>query len=300
MSCYISTGCFQTNNLCEIVELASKYDFDLELSSSLSFAPKMLEPLFQSKSKVGYLIHNYFPPPAIPFVLNLASRDPDIHSRSVNLCLEAIKLCSDIGAPCYSVHAGFAVDMDPSMLGKPHLQGRVCTTSKAERERAYQIFVETVRNVAEFAAENRVNLLVENNVLAAENIASDGTFPLLLADVDEIKTFFEDLRNSEIALLLDVGHAKVCAETLQVNPQSYFEELEPFISCLHLSDNDGRRDSNRPISSKSWFVPYLKRFAHVPMVVEVYNCSLVETLGQRDLIINLLDLNSCENGADAL
>jgi len=289
MSCYISTGCFQAKDLKEIVALACKHDFDLELSSSLSFSPAILEPIFHSKTKVNYLIHNYFPPPAVPFVLNLASNDPGTHRRSVNLCLEAIKLCADIGAPCYSVHAGFAMEMELGMLGKPHLQKSACSTAKADREKAYQTFVESIRKLAKYAAEKQVSLLVENNVLAVENIASDGTFPLLLADVDEIKGFFNDLRCSEVALLLDVGHAKVCAETLQINLQSYFDELEPFIRCLHLSDNDGRRDSNHPFSTRSWFVPHLKKFEHIPMVVEVYNCTIAETLEQRDLIMKLLN-----------
>jgi sugar phosphate isomerase/epimerase len=289
MSCHISTGCFQTRDLDKIVALACKNGFDLELSSSLSFSPSMLRPILQAKSRVGFLIHNYFPPPAVPFVLNLASSDPETHSRSVNFCLEAISLCADIGVPCYSVHAGFAMEMSPIMLGKPRLQGDACATGAIDRGKAFQTFVETMHKLAEHAAEKRVILLVENNALAVENIAADGTFPMLLADVDEIKLFFNSLCLPGVGLLLDVGHAKVSAETLHVQPQTYFDELKPFIRCLHLSDNDGRRDSNRPIGSASWFVPYLKRFQHAVMVVEVYRCSLAEILKQRDLVMNLLD-----------
>lgn len=289
MSCYISTGCFQNHSLDEIVALARKHSFDLELSSALSFSLSMLEPLYHSKSKIKYLIHNYFPPPAKPFVLNLASNDPEIHSRSVNLCREAVRLCARFGSPYYSVHAGFAMDMAPEMLGKPYLQGNAWSKGKMDRARAYQIFAETIDELAEFAVKQNVTLLVENNVLAVENIASDGTFPLLLADTDEIKRFFVDVNNPGVALLLDVGHAKVTAETLKVNPQSYFDELEPFIRCLHLSDNNGRQDSNHPFCSSSWFVPYLKKSKQIPMVMEVYRCSVVELLEQRSLLMSLLD-----------
>lgn len=289
MSCYISTGCFQTKKLDEIVASACKYGFNLELSSSLLFYPGMLEPIFQSKSEICFLVHNYFPPPTVPFVLNLASSDPVVYSRSVNLCFEAISLCAEIGVSYYSVHAGFAMEMNVDMLGKPHLQGHAYSTAKSDRGKAYQIFVETIRKLAKFAAEKQIRLLVENNVLALENIASDGTFPLLLADVDEIKSFFNDLRRDEVGLLLDVGHAKVSAETLQVNPQCYFDDLEPLIQCLHLSDNDGFRDSNHPFSSTSWFVHNLKKFEHLQMVVEICPSSITEILEQRNLIMNLLD-----------
>lgn len=289
MSCFISTGCFKTKDLGEIVALACRLGFGLEFSSSLSFSPTMLEFVSQAKSKVDFLIHNYFPPPALPFVLNLASNDPDTHLKSVNLCMDAIGLCADVGIPYYSVHAGFAMEMDPDMLGKPLLQRDVCMIAKTDRGKAYQTFVDTIRMLAEFAAEKQVNLLVENNVLTVENVASDGSFPLLLADVREIKSFFNDLCRHDVGLLLDVGHAKVSAETLQVNPQSYFDELDPFIRCLHLSDNDGLRDSNDRFSSQSWFIPYLKKFELVPMVIEVYHCSLAEILKQRDMIMDLLD-----------
>ncbi len=289
MSCYLSTGCFQSKDLAEIVVLACKHNFDLELSSSLSFSATLLEPILQTKSKVSYLIHNYFPPPAVPFVLNLASGDPDTHCCSVNHCKEAIKLCANIGVPFYSVHAGFAMEMSVDMLGNSQLQRESCISVKVDRKKAYQKFVETISSLAQFARENQIMLLVENNVLTLDNIASDGTFPLLLADVDEIKKFFNDLRQHEVGLLLDVGHAKVCAETLHVNPQSYFHELEPFIRCMHLSDNDGQRDNNRPFSSNSWFVPFLGKFQQVPMVVEVYKCSLAEILVQRDLLMKLTD-----------
>jgi sugar phosphate isomerase/epimerase len=288
MSCYISTGCFKTNELNEIVTLADKHGFDLELSSSLSFSHAMLEPLFSPKSRVGYLIHNYFPPPAIPFVLNLASSDPVIYGRSVGLCREAIDLCVRLGVPCYSFHAGFTMDMYPDMLGNPLIQKQACLPAKIDREKSYWMFVDTVLSLAEYAAGKRVKLFVENNVLPMENIASDGTYPLLLAEVDEIRTFFNDLNCPDVGLLLDVGHAKVSAKTCNTSPKSYFDELGPFISCLHLSDNNGLHDTNDPLGLDSWFVPFLKQFGHVPMVIEVNHRPLDEILEQRKMVISLL------------
>ena len=294
MTVHISTGCFQCKSLDEIVALACKHGFDLELSSSLAYSSNMLNPVFLAQSKVGFLLHNYFPPPAVPFVLNLASSNIETRSRSFNFCLEAISLCADIGIPFYSVHAGYAMEMDIDMLGKPHLQGDACRATKTDRGQAYQTFVETIRNLAKFAGEKQVGLLVENNVLAVENLASDGTSPLLLADVDEIKKFFSDLCCTGVGLILDVGHAKVSAETLKIKPQSYFDELGPFIRCLHLSDNDSGSDSHRPFSVRSWFVSYLKKYEQVPMVLEVYHSSLSEILEQRSLLMSLLDLNPCD------
>ncbi|MFZ4855383.1 MAG: sugar phosphate isomerase/epimerase family protein [Desulfuromonadaceae bacterium] len=298
--CYLSTGCFQTSNLDKIISLSIEHYFNLELSSALPFLDSILKNVFLTNGKLRYLVHNYFPSPAIPFVLNLASTDPLIHRQSVKLCKNAINLCARLGAPFYSVHAGFALNLRPKDLGNPKIQSNFAAKQSIPREAAYGVFVTTVNKLALYATARNVGLLVENNVVACENMADDGTFPLLLADVAEIKKFFKDLRFSEVGLLLDVGHAKVSAKTLQVSPQLYFDELEPFIKCLHLSENDGCCDSNRPFNRNSWFFPFLKKFEHVPVVIEVYQRSLAELSEMHELIMNSSDENTSMIGADAL
>jgi len=46
---------------------------------------------------LNYLIHNYFPPPSKPFVLNLASLDDKLYKQSIDLCINAIKLSKNLG-----------------------------------------------------------------------------------------------------------------------------------------------------------------------------------------------------------
>lgn len=287
MSCYFSTGCFQGKELDEIVSLALEHGFDLELSSQLSFSSASLETLYGTGSRIRFLVHNYFPPPPEPFVLNLASQSPDIHRKSVSHCLNAIDLCSRLGAPFYSVHAGFALHLTPDELGNPRLQRLRAKESGIPRNEAYETFVTAIRALASYANGKNVGLLVENNVLASENLADDGSYPLLLADVGEIRRFFSDLNSPAVGLLLDTGHAKVSAKTLGIAPERYLDELAPFIRCLHLSDNDGQRDTNCRFTRESWFAPFLKRADAAPKVIEVYRLSLNEMLAQRQLLTEL-------------
>ena len=63
-------------------------------------------------------MHNYFPPPKNPFVLNLASSNNKILNLSLKHICKAIKLTSRIGAKYYSFHAGFLVDPMVDRLGK--------------------------------------------------------------------------------------------------------------------------------------------------------------------------------------
>jgi sugar phosphate isomerase/epimerase len=215
------------------------------------FSPTILDSLNGAKNRIRFLVHNYFPPPVVPFVLNLASTDSVIHHRSVALCKNAIDLCAGLKAPFYSVHSGFAMHLDPEDLGDPRKQARHGAASRIPRDEAYETFVKTIRSLARYANDRNVELLVENNVVAVENLADDGTHPMLLADVDEIKSFFNDICRTGVGLLLDMGHAKVTAGALHKDPRCFPDELERFIGCLHLSDNDGRQDDNGP-SHDAW------------------------------------------------
>lgn len=287
MNCYCSTGCFRGMGLRDIVRLACKYNLPLELSSALPFVSNMLEPVFQSRSEINLLVHNYFPPPEVPFTLNLASLNQDTYARSIKHCMAAIDLCAALGSPFYSVHAGFALEMEPDMLGEPVIQAKLAANSRVEKRTAYEAFIQAVRQLASYAVENKVGLLIENNVVAPENVSSNGEYPMLLADVYEIQGFFNEFGHLGIGLLLDVGHAKVTANSLDQRPEAYFDELKAFIRCLHLSDNDGVRDTNSAFNRQAWFMPHLKELLSVPIVLEVNCHSLEELLGLRCLIIEM-------------
>jgi sugar phosphate isomerase/epimerase len=288
MPCYLSTACFKTTDLDEIIASSLEHGFNLELSSALPFSLSTLESVSNATKQMNFLVHNYFPPPAIPFVLNLASTDPVTHQQSVILCKNAIDLCARLGAPFYSVHSGFALNLLPEDLGNPAVQRQRAEVQSVSRGKAYEIYVKTINSLALYAKDSGVDLLVENNVVTVENINDDGTFPLLLADIDELTGFFSDINDPAVGLLLDTGHVNVSAATFGILPEQYIEGLRPFIRGLHLSDNNGQRDTNMPIRPESWFAPYLKELAAIPMVIEVNKLSLAEMLQQVKLLESLV------------
>lgn len=267
--CYFSSGCFQTRDLEEVVAQALAHGLGIELSSGLS-APDTLDPVFAALGRIPFLVHNYFPAPDTPFVLNLASTDPEIRRLSMALCQRAIDLCAKLKAPFYSVHAGFALNLRPEDLGQPERQAALPAGRAVPRQAAYRSFLATVQELACYASARGVGLLVENNVVARENLAADGSSALLLGGPEELAQFCREVGDPGVGLLLDTGHTKVSAATLGIAPERYFAELGPFLKCLHLSDNDGERDTNAPFTDAAWFAPFLKAAASLPMVIEVY------------------------------
>ena len=95
------------------------------------------------------------------------------------------------------------------------------------------------------------------------------------------------MNDDNVGLLLDVGHAKVAASAHGFDPAEFFELP---IDALHLSDNDGTRDNNQPFDETAWFAPFLKKFAAIPNVIEVYRLPPAEMLRQRERLARLLGL----------
>lgn len=284
MTCYFSTGAFAALNLREIVSISLEHGINVELGSEVAYEPGMLEEVRQAKSKVSFLVHNYFPPQTQAFVLNLASDDMVIHQKSVEMCRKAIDICVEIGSPFYSVHAGFAFHITPGMLGNPVAQSTLDTTLQFPREKAYNNFVGTVRDLSNYARRKNIQLLIENNVVTGELLKQGEQSPLLLGDIWEISRFFADVDDLNVRLLLDAGHAKVTATALGVRPERFFDVLAPYIRALHLSENDGMRDKHARFNAKAWFSPFLKDYRKLPMVIEVHSLSMDEILEQRQIL----------------
>ena len=87
MTTYISTGGFSKFSADKISEkLISTGINSIELSGGI-YSTNVIDNLYELKEKANFQIHNYFPPPKIPFVLNLASQDTEIS----NLSLESLE-----------------------------------------------------------------------------------------------------------------------------------------------------------------------------------------------------------------
>lgn len=209
-----------------------------------------------------FLIHNYFPPPAESFVLNLASADDRVYSQSMALARQALTLTKRLGAPFYSIHAGFITDpvgFNGTSFDFPMPQ------SPAETEAAWQRFRRAVSELLAEAAALGVALLIENNVC---DEALRGK--LLLQTPDEFRRLVGAMDAPHLGILLDTGHLNVSARTFGFDRLDFVRELETHIRAFHLHDNDGVSDQHLPAWRESWAVQALRRpaFRQLPVVVE--------------------------------
>lgn len=210
------------------------------------------------------LIHNYFPPPAQSFVLNLASQDPVILARSRDLCVAALHYSAALDAPFYSVHCGFLADFDAKSLGQSLIHHQA-----APYESGYATFAESLQTLLEVAKRLGMRLLLEPNVVAQFNVVNDRNDLLMFASPREFTRLLSEISDPRLGVLLDVGHLKVTARTLRYTPQDFVAAVRARIGAIHLHDNDAVSDQHLPAIDLSVLEPARAVLeAGTPVVVE--------------------------------
>ena len=279
---FLSTGGVSDQPAWKTGGLFEEYGVEaVELSGGLPDRDQ-LEKLKTLSARLTFQIHNYFPPPENPFVFNLASLNHDVGQKSLQHVERAMQWAIDLGRPVYSFHAGFLLDPQVSELGK-----RIGNRRLFDRVEAMQRFLERVNLLADRARELGVELLIENNVLSANNAIEFEEPPLLLLTDDECVDVMRQTPDN-VNLLIDVAHLKVSANSLNFDPVNFLKRCNNWIRAYHLSDNNGLHDSNEPVDSDSWFWPYLKRDLDY-YSLEVYNMTPMELAQQYELATRWLN-----------
>jgi len=283
---YISSSCFKLRKIDELLKHCQDNNwFKVELSGNLAFDEKTAEKLFKKK-EFSFLVHNYFSALKQPLVLNLASSDQQIREKSIQHCQKAIKLSSDLKAPFYSVHAGFLMDVRPEDLGKKqsHLPF-------IDREKGFQLFKESIKELLDFMTKEKIDdlkLLIENNVNSQENLVNGENKLYLLADLIETRRFFDEINNSRLGLLVDLGHLNVSGKQLGFDKHEFIETLKDKIKAFHLSENNGAEDQALAFSKTAWFIPLLKQpeFKEMVKIIEINKTNSDEDLLKCVKVVN--------------
>lgn len=276
---YLSSISLSNNlNLQEIINFSRKHKINIEFSSGISYHRNADQLLIDSDLKC--YIHNYFPAPLNPFVLNLASTNEMIREMSINHCINGLILSKKIGAKFFSAHAGFCIDPDPNELGS-----KWDLNKKFNKRKHLSLFIKSLEIVLSIAKKNGIKFLIENNVLSNENYINK-TNPLLAVSSKEILDVFSKVKDNYLGLLFDTGHFKVSAETLLFDIDKEFKKISHLIEAIHHSDNDGKSDTNSKLGDDYWFNNYLKKTKTLTHVIEVKNLEYIDIKNQLNYLVN--------------
>lgn len=278
---YISSSCIKNPNIVHCVGLLAKHGvYHIELSGGTDFIPSIVEELLILKDKYGlnFLVHNYFPPPAKHFILNLASLDEEIWHNTVQFMKNAIDTACLLGSPVYGMHAGFYINPQVDELGK-----KIQKQTLSRKNAAMKRFIEGYRLLQDYN-KNRIRLYVENNVLSLANYTTYQDNPFMLTIFEE----YEELKKLlDFSLLFDVGHYKVTANVLK---KDFCADVDKFMNVceyIHVSDNDGKCDLHKIPNPDSEMYALLSRVRDTHKFVTLETYADIQPLTQFYREINL-------------
>ncbi|HEY9645317.1 MAG TPA: TIM barrel protein [Chroococcidiopsis sp.] len=128
---------------------------------------------------------------------------------------------------------------------------------------AYACFLKNVAQLGQLCRDRGIQFGVETMYPTPSEEAQQ----YLLQNETQVAQFLEDM--PDIALVVDMAHLNIwrtptISEKLQILQTAHDRILE-----IHISDNDGYRDTHSTIGDRTWWIPYIPLFpAHTPLVLE--------------------------------
>lgn len=266
---YVSTSC--KKKPFDLQEVLSNYHAanlrHVELGSSHHYNEHNLNTIESYRNHMNFLVHNYFPPHKEGFALNLSSLDKDIWDKSVNHAKTAIDLCSRIGSPIYSIHAGML--RNPQKIEFFEGFSFDSSTQQFDYDQAFAQLVRACSELNEYAYQRGVKFAIENSGGHPSKYGN-----LMITTINECKQLIQAVLHDNFGILLDIGHLNVTHHVYGQNTlEAFIRTFRNYIFQVHIHSNDGSNDQH--LLPKQEQISILKQLPeHTYFVLESMNLSI--------------------------
>lgn len=269
MPIYVSTSSMiQPFDLASVLQTYSENNIkNIELGSSHHYVSNIGE-ILNRYPDTRFIIHNYFPPSEKEFALNIASFDEEIRNNSIEHAKKAIDLCTKVGAPLYSMHAGMLADPN-SMVFFEGFQFEEKTITSADEEKAFQFVVQSCKELNAYAKQKGIKFAIETSG------GHPSKFPLLLmTKIAEFEKLYTEIDDGNFGILLDIGHYNISTHLYENESyEGFIRKFKDKIFQIHIHHNDGTDDQHQPPTEKE--MALLKNLnSDVIIVLESMNCTI--------------------------
>ena len=138
-----------------------------------------------------------------------------------------------------------------------------------DKEKALENFIDGFHMLKnEF---NDINLYIENNCYSESNYMVYGNnAPFMLLTVHD---FTELRKRIDFALLMDIGHLMVSANTFHLDFKKEFQDMFEASDYIHISNNDRRHDQNMGLTCESKLFKILNdyQWENKTVTLEIYD-----------------------------
>ena len=254
MDAFISTTYAQLDSpITEVLdELLENGVTSVELGSIHCFEKNVDEKL--KGRPFSYLVHNYFPPPSDPFVVNLASANKEIRDRSIKYAQECISIAAAIGAELYTFHPGFISDPIGRSTDNSNYDFLVADTvsSKHHYEYAFEKFLDATNILCSTAKSEGIAIAVETqgSISRSDNI--------LFHHPEEVERFITLFTADQVGLNVNLGHLNLSAQYHKFDKLQFINRFADRIRAFELSHNDGVKDDHALLQKNGWYWPVIK------------------------------------------
>lgn len=271
------------SNVFDVLEAYAKSGLrNVELGSSHKHIHS-LSPARLAQYNFELIVHHYFPPPPEPFIVNLASQNPEILGRSREHVKRAIEFCYSSGIKLFTFHAGFRADPDEKLRFP---QDQPVTAY----ETAFAIFIESIDKINSYAQQQGIKITIENNVLSEYNVVNGQNRFLLLCKAEEFERLGERIYSANVGIALDLGHLKVTSHWLNFDKYQFIDRAKDKVFAIHIHENKGRVDEHRELDETSWCLEVIGRsgFSKLPIVLESTKLTIEQIIQQVSLMKEVL------------
>ncbi len=287
---FISTASIKNDSIEVVLDTLIELGIsNIELSGGTKYSQDILCKLqaYKEKHLLNYLVHNYFPPPQEDFVLNIASSDEKVRTKNVDFVKRSVELAHNLGVNCYTMHAGYTRVLLPVKGSDYFVPG---DSPKVNVTTATEIMYKSILEIKEMAARHKVRLGIENLFPIHDSPESS-----LLCTPHDIFSFLDNFEDDgQIGLLLDLGHLYIASNYFDFNKDDFLETLLNKYGCkifgIHLSGNDGKRDTHGMLFRDSWQIEAVQRFAlgNMPITIESRGLNGNMVLDQLQMVKDIL------------
>jgi sugar phosphate isomerase/epimerase len=242
----------------------------IELGSNHSFDPNPLRTI--KKFSFSYLVHNYFPIPADPFVINIASSDESIREKSLQHIYRAIDFCVDSGASLYTFHPGFLTDPKGSNQTQHNYDFQWDEEATKEYSVTFDHMLRSIEKCVIYSREKEIKIAIE----------TEGSFykknHLLMQRPEEYKKLIKYFEPEDIGINLNIGHLRLAMEVFGFTWQEFTDVISDRLVAMELSHNNGFHDQHHLLQADGWYWDVLldERFESAYKILEFRNASILD------------------------
>lgn len=241
MSLYVSTTYFGDGSqvqdaLRDLEKLKIK---NIELGSN--HAPSKINELKLRKDK-NYIVHNYFPPDELDFVLNIASTRLQVREKSIAFIKSSIIWCQKRNIKYYTIHPGFFAEVISPLgfRGKNRnfdLKFSKDSIKSKKRQKVIEEATSVIKHLYDFSG-NRTQLLIEN-----QGSKTSGSFTLFdsLSELSALKKSV----GRNLKFNFNLAHATLSG--INIKNENIFQFIYGNSPFFEVSEIKGIYDSHLPL-----------------------------------------------------